>query len=153
MCLIPGEACTYTLKLEGDVAEQYEVHLLFEEMQSGTLKNYAYIRIEANGQVLCDQLMATVLAGEGIDLFVDLHQVEQQEVIITYYLPIEVGNEAKNAEAVFDLLITASNEWGWPMKGIKKITAVGMNVLLYKFYDGLLKTQLPLLSLDNIGAK
>ena len=110
MCLISGEACTYTLQLEGDVAEQYEVHLLFEEMQSGTLKNYAYIRIEANGQVLCDQLMATVLAGEGIDLFVDLHQVEQQEVIITYYLPIEVGNEAKNDEAVFDLLITASKE-------------------------------------------
>ena len=110
MCLIPGEACTYTLQLEGDVAEQYEVHLLFEEMQSGTLKNYAYIRIESNGQVLCDQLMATVLAGEGIDLFVDLHQVEKQEVIITYYLPIEVGNEAKNDEAVFDLLITASKE-------------------------------------------
>ena len=92
------------------MAEQYEVHLFFEETQSGTLKHYAYIRIEANGRELCDQLMATVLAGEGIDLFVDLHQVEQQEVIITYYLPIEAGNEAQNAEAGFDLLITVSNE-------------------------------------------
>lgn len=110
LCLIPGESCAYTLRLTGDEAEQYDAHLRFEETQVGTLKHYAYIRIEANGQVLCDQLMATMFEGETIDLFVDLRQVEQQEITITYYLPIEVGNEVQNAEAVFDLLITASNE-------------------------------------------
>ena len=29
---------------------------------------------------------------------------------IVYYMPIEIGNEAKNAEAIFDLLLTATNE-------------------------------------------
>lgn len=110
LALIPGESCAYTIRLTGDVAEQYELHLEFKETQDKTLKNFAYIRIESNGQVLCDQLMATVFAGEGIDLSVDLTQTKQQELIITYYLPLEVGNEAKNAEAVFELRLTASNE-------------------------------------------
>lgn len=110
LALIPGESCAYTIRLTGDVAEQYELHLEFKETQDKTLKNFAYIRIESNGQVLCDELMATVFAGEGIDLSVDLTQTKQQELIITYYLPLEVGNEAKNAEAVFELRLTASNE-------------------------------------------
>jgi hypothetical protein len=29
---------------------------------------------------------------------------------MVYYLPVDIGNEAKNAEAVFELLLTASNE-------------------------------------------
>ena len=32
------------------------------------------------------------------------------EFQIVYYLPIDVGNEAKNAEALFGLMLTASNE-------------------------------------------
>ncbi len=110
LALIPGESCTYTIRLGGDAAEQYRAHLQFEETEDLNLKHYAYVRVETNGQVLCDQLMATVFAGEGIDLAVDLTQSSKQEVTITYYLPIDVGNEAQNAEAYFELLITASNE-------------------------------------------
>ena len=110
LCLIPGESCTYTLRLKGDVAKKYDVHLQFVETEDKTLKHFAFIRIESNGAVLCDELMATVFEGEGIDLHVDLKKSKQQDIVITYYMPIEVGNEAQNAEAIFDLLITASNE-------------------------------------------
>ena len=110
LCLIPGESCSYTFRMKGDVAKEYDVHLRFEETEEKTLKNFAYVRIETNGQVLCDELMATAFEGEGIELHVDLSQVKQQDLIITYYMPLEVGNEAQNAEAIFDLLITATNE-------------------------------------------
>ena len=55
-------------------------------------------------------MLATAFEGEGIDLHVDLTRAKHQELIITYYMPLEVGNEAQNAEAIFDLLITATNE-------------------------------------------
>ena len=105
LCLIPGDSCTYTIRLTGDAAKKYDLHLSFEETQEKNLKNFACIRIESNGQVLCDELMATVFAGEGIDLSVALNRGQQQDLIITYYMPIEVGNEAQNAEAFFDLLV------------------------------------------------
>lgn len=110
LCLIPGESCSYTFRLKGDVAKEYDVHLRFEETEEKTLKNFAFVRIETNGTVLCDELMATAFEGEGIELHVDLSQAKQQDLIITYYMPLEVGNEAQNAEAIFDLLITATNE-------------------------------------------
>lgn len=110
LCLIPGESCTYTIQLTGGAAKKYDLHLRFEETQNKALKNFAYVRIESDGQVLCDELMATVFAGEEIDLPVELNRGERQDLIITYYMPLEVGNEAQNAEAIFDLLITASNE-------------------------------------------
>ena len=110
LCLIPGESCSYTFRLKGDVAKEYDVHLRFEETEEKTLKNFAFVRIETNGQVLCDELLATAFEGEGIELHVDLSQAKQQDLIITYYMPLEVGNEAQNAEAIFDLLITATNE-------------------------------------------
>ena len=110
LCLIPGESCSYTFRLDGSVAKEYDVHLCFEEREEKTLKNFAFVRIESNGQVLCDELMATAFAGEGIDLHVDLSEAKYQELTITYYMPLEVGNEAQNAEAIFDLVITAVNE-------------------------------------------
>lgn len=110
LCLIPGESCSYTFRLKGDVAKEYDVHLRFEETEEKTLKNFAFVRIETNGTVLCDELMETAFEGEGIELHVDLSQAKQQDLIITYYMPLEVGNEAQNAEAIFDLLITATNE-------------------------------------------
>ena len=110
LCLIPGESCSYTFRLKGDVAKEYDVHLRFEETEEKTLKNFAFVRIETNGTVLCDELMATAFEGEGIELHMDLSQAKQQDLIITYYMPLEVGNEAQNAEAIFDLLITATNE-------------------------------------------
>jgi hypothetical protein len=110
LCLIPGESCSYTFRMKGDVAKEYDVHLRFEETEEKTLKNFAFVRIETNGTVLCDELMATAFEGEGIELHVDLSQAKQQDLIITYYMPLEVGNEAQNAEAIFDLLITATNE-------------------------------------------
>ena len=47
---------------------------------------------------------------EKIVLPVDFDEGENTELKIVYYLPLDVGNEAKNAEAVFELLLTASNE-------------------------------------------
>ena len=110
LCLIPGESCTYTLHLRGDGVSKYDVCLQFVETEEKTLKHFTYIRIESNGVVLCDELMEKVFEGDGIELQVDLRRTKQQDVTITYYMPLEVGNEAQNAEAFFDLLITASNE-------------------------------------------
>ena len=40
----------------------------------------------------------------------DFRENKNTELKVIYYLPLDVGNEAKNAEAIFELQLTASNE-------------------------------------------
>lgn len=110
LSLVPGEECEYTISLGSDTASKYDLSLDFVEIEEKTLKNFARVKIVANGEVVCDELLATVFEDENIVLPVDFTEGKNTELKIVYYLPLEVGNEAKNAEAVFELLLTASNE-------------------------------------------
>ena len=110
LCLIPGETCEYTVSLSGSHAKQYTLNFDFVETEVGTLKNYARVKIVANGTVVCDELLATAFERTDLALEVDFDAEKNPELSIVYYLPIEIGNEAKNAEALFELLLTASNK-------------------------------------------
>lgn len=110
LSLVPGEECEYTVKLEKSGASKYDLELDFVETEEKTLKNYARVKIIANAEVVCDELLATVFGNDDIVLPVDFSEDKNTELKIVYYLPIDVGNEAKNAEAIFELLLTASNE-------------------------------------------
>ena len=90
--------------------KQYDLSLDFIETEEKTLKHFARVQIVANGDVVCDELLATVFEDEDIILPIDFTEDNKSiELKIVYYLPIEIGNEAKNAEAVFELLLTANN--------------------------------------------
>ena len=110
LALIPGEEVEYTIQLEKFNASKYDLELDFVETEEKTLKNYARVKIVADGEIVCDELLATAFENEKIVLPVDFEEDKNTELKIVYYLPIDVGNEAKNAEAIFELMLTASNE-------------------------------------------
>lgn len=104
--LIPGESCEYIIKFKAK--EDLTLGLDFVENEEKTLKNFAFVRIISDGEVIFDELLADAFEHEEIVLPVSFYQKHNTELTIVYYLPIEVGNEAKNAEADFDLVIRAS---------------------------------------------
>ena len=111
LTLIPGEECEYTVQLEKTSASKYDLELDFVDTdEEKTLKKYARVKIVADGEVISDELLADAFEKEKIVLPVDFDDKKKTELKIVYYLPLDVGNEAKNAEAVFELLLTASNE-------------------------------------------
>ena len=111
LTLVPGEECEYVIQLEKTSASKYELELDFVDTdEDKTLKDYARVKILANGEVVCDELLADAFENEKIVLPVDFDEGKNTELKVVYYLPIDVGNEAKRAEAVFELLLTASNE-------------------------------------------
>lgn len=109
LSMVPGDSCAYTLRLSSKYADRYTLYLDFEELEEKTLKEFAYVRLQSDGQIIYDQLLKDAFVDDTISIPVDLTQ-GHEEIEVIYYLPIEVGNEAKNAEAIFQLLITASNE-------------------------------------------
>lgn len=113
LTLVPGESCEYTLNFDGEESDRYDVTVKLYENQvekNHTLKNFVFLRIESGETTVCDMLLKDVYASEGFTLPVDQTTGENTELRFVYYLPIDVGNEAQNAEAFFGLKIIASNE-------------------------------------------
>ena len=110
LCLIPGDECEYGVKLAKGGANKYDLRFDFVETGDGALKSYARVKIIVKGNTVYDALLADALDNENILLSVDFGEDINTEFQVIYYLPIDVGNEAKNAEAKFGLMLTASNE-------------------------------------------
>ena len=108
--LVPGDSCEYTIVLEAQSSKKYDLKLEFVETEEKTLKYYARVAILSGEELLYDELLVTAFEGDAIVLPVDFTEDMNTELTVVYYLPVTVGNEAKKAEAVFDLLITATNE-------------------------------------------
>ena len=110
LCLVPGEQCEYELSFRKGTADRYDLSFDFAELKEGTLKKYARAKIESKGETLYDSLLFDLLEEESLSFTVDFKEKINTELKIIYYLPIDVGNEAQNAEALFELRLTASNE-------------------------------------------
>ena len=54
--LIPGEACEYSIELKGK--ENLVLGLDFVEKEEKSLKNYAFVKIIANEEIVFDELLA-----------------------------------------------------------------------------------------------
>ena len=108
--LVPGSSCEYTIKFNGERARQYDVTLDFVEKEDKALKNFAYVKIISNNEIIYDRLLADAFEDDVLEVSVDFDNNENTELKIVYYLPIEVGNEAKNAEAVFELQFVTKSE-------------------------------------------
>ena len=110
LALVPGEECGYTVRFKKAAGNEYTLKMDFVELEEKTLKDFARMKIISGGEIIYDDLLAAVFEDENIVLPVNFAEKQNTELNIVYYLPIEVGNEAKKAEAIFELYVTASNE-------------------------------------------
>lgn len=111
LCLRPGESCAYTLSIRSGYAQKCRLTLRFEDQNTKlTLKDHAYVRMEKDGEVLCDTKLSEIFEQQTVEVAVDFTDGESNDIRIIYYMPEDVGNEAQNAEADFRLLVTATNE-------------------------------------------
>lgn len=109
--IVPGDECEYTLLLSSEYEYEYELTLRFEDLDpEQILKDYAYVRMERDGEIICDELLSKAFEGEKLVLSVNFLERETNDIRVIYYMPADVGNEAQNAEANFNLYITATNK-------------------------------------------
>ena len=111
LALVPGEKCEYTIELKKSGASKYNLELNFVDTdEEKLLKNFARVKVMSGEEVVCDALLADAFQNEAIVLPVDFGDGKNTKLKVVYYLPLEVGNEAKKAEAAFALHLKASNE-------------------------------------------
>ena len=109
--LVPGSSCEYEIKFNGDRASKYSISLDFHELEDKPLKNFLFVKIVSGDEtIVYDRLLAEAFNDNDLVLPVDFDNGVNTELKIVYYLPIEVGNEAKNADANFELIFVAESE-------------------------------------------
>lgn len=109
LSLSPGEQSQYTISLKKGEIERYEVSLHFEATGSATIAKYTDVRVEMNGELLCERKLSECFNDEALTFDCDFSDQEKYDVTVIYSMPKDVGNEAQNAQADFVLNITASN--------------------------------------------
>ena len=111
LALLPGQESAYTVHFKTEWAPSARVQLSFHNLdESLTLARYARVRITAGDATLYDELLSVAFEGEPLFFEADFQNKKNTTLRVIYYLPIEVGNEAKNAAALFDLRVSATNE-------------------------------------------
>ncbi len=108
--IVPGSSDEYTIKLQTEVASTYQISLDFIEEEDLGLKEFVYVKIQMGNEVLCDKLLKDVFTGEPITFECKMELRKKYDLEVTYYMLESVGNEAKNTQTTFDVVIQATNK-------------------------------------------
>ena len=84
LSLIPGEQCEYNVTLKDDHSKEYDLTLDFVELEEKTLKNFVRVKILANGELICDELLADLFENEDVVLSVDFNDRKTNDLKIIY---------------------------------------------------------------------
>ena len=106
--LIPGTCAEYTLSLYSGLADTYEVTLSLSGDTEAVLNQCVYVYLEANGRLLCEELIMDML-GEEFTFSCMLNPTESCPVRVVYRMPTDVGDEVQGASSDLILTVKASN--------------------------------------------
>ncbi len=96
--IYPGSSHSYTIQLEAKNIKNLNVYLTFRDNsdKENQLKNYIDVKIESNQKVIERTLKDLLENKETYSLGMNTNQI-----VITYSMSEDVGNEAKGTEAIF----------------------------------------------------
>ena len=109
--LVPGEELEYTVELDGRLNNVSHLDFRFVAEEEQPLAEYVYAKVYIDGELKCDELLSALLQKSKTVIECSLSKGESRELKIIYYMPIDVGDEAKRTEATFALYVKMSRDW------------------------------------------
>lgn len=111
LVLYPATSRTYTVHLRCKASGTYHISLSYEEKNNGGLKPFVNVTVKAGGQTQWSGTLEDLLAGNATPTFSgELQEKDSFDVQIIYEMPGEVGNEAQDTFADFDVHFTIEKE-------------------------------------------
>ncbi len=108
----PGETASHIVNLTGEIEGRTKVQLLFKKDTTKTndLAQYIIVTVKINEEKYCEMLLSDIFSKTLGTVDCEMSRTKPIVIEIAYSMPIEIGNEAADTEAFFDLMITSSNE-------------------------------------------
>lgn len=112
LTLNPGDSEVYSLmltnQLSGDCSLTVDFSPADDHPSSNSMAQYVYAKVELNGETVYEMRLSELLRTEAKTLECRMDTKKPIELRITYHMPEDVGNEAENTEAWFDLALTTT---------------------------------------------
>ena len=78
--------------------------------QNKILKNNARVQIQVDGEVVIDELLATLFESDPYEQVKRTYERKPFYIDVIFYLPENVGNEVKNTTVDFDIVIVVEKQ-------------------------------------------
>lgn len=114
--VVPGGSDDYRIKLTPVAGVIADFSINFTEVSSienatgVKLKDRARVRISVEGEEIIDDLLANVFDSDAYEMKLKLQERKAFFVDVEFYLPLEVGNEIKNASVDFFITIVVEKQ-------------------------------------------
>ncbi len=112
LALIPGSVNEYKLRVITDKKSEYDITFDFQNLADAVdaLDDNLYVKIEYGGRIYYEDKLAAFYENNDCAFTVDLTDNYYTDILLTYYIPIEVGNEIQGCVADFNLQVTAQEK-------------------------------------------
>lgn len=111
--VVPGGSDDYTLKVTPVASVYADLIIDFEEMENSVntpLKDLARVSISIKGEQVVDKLFSELFEGDPYKTVIKVVERVPFTVDFRFYLPEDVGNEAKNTSIDFYIDVTLEKQ-------------------------------------------
>ncbi len=113
--VVPGGSDEYRIKCIPVAGVYADLIIDFEEdetkaEQNKILKNNARVQIQVDGEVVIDELLATLFESDPYEQVKRTYERKPFYIDVIFYLPENVGNEVKNTTVDFDIVIVVEKQ-------------------------------------------
>ena len=112
LSLVPSESKEYEIELVSIHDGKFFVTLDYEELENGGLSEFVFVSIKLDDGIEYYNGCLKDLFGDDILLNMCFESNVSQKIIITYSMPVEVGNEAKHTYSDFNINIIIKRNAG-----------------------------------------
>lgn len=103
--LHPGAEIEYRVNFYSKVDDKLNLSISFNEIKPGELKKYVNLEVEYKNNKATNSLEYYLTNDVTIDFSLDVSKDEKSTVYFRYMMPIDIGNEAQNTTADFEIVL------------------------------------------------
>ena len=103
--LVPGSEKEYDVHVKCEATGLYQVEVFYYEKNDGGLKNFVNAVMMLGDERVHEGALLELIGGEPVKFDWTFREDEEMTLTIRYEMPDEIGNEAKNTSAGFDVKI------------------------------------------------
>lgn len=103
--LHPSESKDYSIEVAPEFGGEYEITINFNEITNGGLKEFVNVSVSIGDKIYTYLLKNLLDEKNTIKILQNFSKEKPLELIISYAMPYEVGNEAQGVFADFDVKI------------------------------------------------
>ncbi len=105
--LVPGMSVSYEIHLKADEGDSFGITMDFEKTDKDSLARFVDVEVRSSGEKIDGAKLSEYLGGRQITFPTEFDSTSEIDIEIVYSMGIDVGDDAQNTTADFNILLSA----------------------------------------------